>query len=208
MPIPSTIETAKEHLFSSVDEMTANGIPKIIQERLIRLRDMYNLWLQFPRKSDLEIVSTLQKRYDIKRSQAYEDVRIIKTLLGELNKSTKDYNRYKFSNMIDRTFDMAERIKDARAMGAAANYLGKYMQLDKEEARDRGYDKIIPQTFEPTDDPSSLGIKPIPNIREKIRDKIKQYWTDDIEDVKFEEAEFNEDDIFKVKPIVGDETVL
>lgn len=103
----------------------------------------------------------LEYRYKISKSSAYDDVRIIKRLLGDLAKTTKDYHRYKFCQMIDETFEMARRIKDARAMGAAANYYGKYTQLDKEDILDKGYDKIIVQPFEPTDDPTVLGIKPI-----------------------------------------------
>lgn len=63
------------------------------------------------------------------------------------------------------------------------------------------------QPFEPTDDPSVLGIKAIPNIREKIKSKIQQYWSEDIEDVEFEEVEFNEDEIFNTK-LKKDETIL
>ena len=207
MPVPATIDVCEKYLFADINEMTADGIPELIQQRLIRLRDMYNYWLQFPRKKDLEIVAELERRYQVGKSTAYEDIRIIKRLLGDLAKTTKDYHRYKFCQMIDETFDMAKRIKDARAMGSAANYYGKYTQLDKEDILDKGSDKIVVQPFEPTDDPPVLGIKPIPNIREKIKTKIQQYWSDDIEDVEFEEVEFNEDDIFKINP-QGDETVL
>lgn len=196
-----------KYLFTDVNEMSADGVPEVIQQRLLRLRDMYNFWLQFPRKKDLEIVGELELRYKVSKSTAYEDIRIIKRLLGDLAKTTKDYHRYKFCQMIDETFDMAKRTKDARAMGAAANYYGKYTQLDKEDILDKGYDKIVVQPFEPTDDPSVLGIKAIPNVREKIRNKIQQYWSEDIEDVEFEEVEFNEDEIFNTKP-KSDETVL
>ena len=206
MPVPATIEVCREHLFSDRDEMTQSNIPVVIQERLIRLRDMYNFWLNFPRKKDIEIVKELELRYKIQRSAAYEDVRIIKTLLGELNKATKDFHRWKVCGMIDEAYEMAKKIKDARAMVAAADKYGKYTQLDKEDLVDRGYDKIQVQPFEPTDDPSVIGIKPIPNIRQRIQDKIKQYWNDDIEDVDFEPVEYNEDDIFHPKK--SDEAVL
>ena len=56
MPVPATIDVCQKYLFADVSEMVADGIPELIQKRLIRLRDMYNLWLQFPRKKDLEIV--------------------------------------------------------------------------------------------------------------------------------------------------------
>lgn len=207
MPVPATIDMCSKYLFTDVNEMSADGVPEVIQQRLLRLRDMYNFWLQFPRKKDLEIVGELELRYKVSKSTAYEDIRIIKRLLGDLAKTTKDYHRYKFCQMIDETFDMAKRTKDARAMGAAANYYGKYTQLDKEDILDKGYDKIVVQPFEPTDDPSVLGIKAIPNVREKIKSKIQQYWSEDIEDVEFEEVEFNEDEIFNTKP-KSNETVL
>lgn len=207
MPVPATIDVCQKYLFSDLDEMSADGLPEVIQQRLLRLRDMYNFWLQFPRKKDLEIVAELELRYKVSKSTAYEDIRIIKRLLGDLAKTTKDYHRYKFCQMIDETYEMAKRIKDARAMGAAANYYGKYTQLDKEDILDKGYDKIVVQPFEPTDDPSVLGIKAIPNIREKIKSKIQQYWSEDIEDVEFEEIEFNEDEIFNTNT-KKDETIL
>ena len=53
MPVPATIEVCEKYLFADVNEMAADGIPELIQQRLIRLRDMYNYWLQFPRKKDL-----------------------------------------------------------------------------------------------------------------------------------------------------------
>lgn len=207
MPVPATIDVCQKYLFADLDEMSADGLPEVIQQRLLRLRDMYNFWLQFPRKKDLEIVAELELRYKVSKSTAYEDIRIIKRLLGDLAKTSKDYHRYKFCQMIDETYEMAKRIKDARAMGAAANYYAKYTQLDKEDLLDKGYDKIVVQPFEPTDDPSVLGIKAIPNIREKIKSKIQQYWSEDIEDVEFEEIEFNEDEIFNTKT-KKDETVL
>lgn len=205
MPLPATYDIAREHLFSSVDEMTAAHVPQLIQERLIRLRDMYNFWLQYPYLKDQEIVLELKKRYNLGKSAAYEDIRIIKYLLGDLNRATKDYHRFRFSQMISEAFDMGRRTKDARAMASAANFYGKYTQLDKDDERDLGYDKIVVQPFEPSNDPSILGIKPIPNIRQRIDQKIKQYMNEDIEDVTFEEVEFNEEDIFKPPTIKSDE---
>ena len=96
MPVPATIDMCSRYLFADVNEMTTDGVPEVIQQRLLRLRDMYNFWLQFPRKKDLEIVSELELRYKVSKSTAYEDIRIIKRLLGDLAKTTKDYHRYKF----------------------------------------------------------------------------------------------------------------
>lgn len=181
--------------------MKERNIPEVIQQRLLRLRDMYNYWLQYPRIREQEIVLELQKRYQIQKSAAYEDIRIIKYLLGDLNKATKDYHRYRFIQRNEESYEMAKRMKDARAMAACDNYYAKYMQLDKEDAKDMGYDKIVIQPFQPDSDPTILGIKPIPNIRQRIADKIKQYMNDDVQDIQFEDADFNEDDIFNPKKL-------
>jgi hypothetical protein len=144
----------------------------------------------------MEMAEEDMRRNGIGKSAAYEDVRILKKLLGNFAKTTKDYHRYKFTLMIDESFQMAKRTKDAKAMASAANFYAKYTQLDKEDSVERGYDQIVIQPFEPTDDPTVLGLKPIPNLREKIARKIKQYWTEDVEEVTFEDADFNEDKIF------------
>lgn len=202
MPIPAIIDTARIFLFADKDEMDRNGLPAVTQNHLIRLRDLYNFWLRFPKKTDREIVAELSSRYGLAKTQAYTDLRLIKAILGDFQKTTKDYHRYRFIEMCQEAYEVARNIKDARSMVAAADKYAKYTQLDKEDIVDRGYDQIVIQPFEPTDDPTVIGIKPVPNIREKIEKKLKQYWCEDIDDIQFEEVEHNEDDIFKPKPIV------
>lgn len=199
MPIPKTLEICKTSLFDDIDKMREKGVPVILQERILRLRDMYTLWVNFPSKKEQEIVAELIQRYGIHKSAAYEDVRIIKTLLGDLNKASKDFHRFQFNHMIRQAYDMAERRKDPRSMVAAADKYAKYNQLDKEDIRENPWEVIAVQPFEPTSDPSVLGIKPIPNIKEKIAQKLRQYWNEDIQDITYEEADFNPDDLFNPK---------
>lgn len=199
MPIPKTLEVCKSHLFDDRDKMEEHGVPLILQERIIRIRDMYTVWLNFPSKKELEIVSELIQRYGIQKSAAYDDVRIIKTLLGDLNKASKDFHRWQFNNMIRKAYEMAERRKNPDAMVKAADKYGKYNQLDKEDILDNPWETIQVQPFEPTSDPTVIGIKPIPNIKEKIAKKLKQYWNEDVEDVTFEEFDFQEESLFNIK---------
>lgn len=199
MPIPKTLEVCKSHLFDDRDKMEEHGVPLILQERIIRIRDMYTVWLNFPSKKELEIVSELIQRYGIQKSAAYDDVRIIKTLLGDLNKASKDFHRWQFNNMIRKAYEMAERRKNPDAMVKAADKYGKYNQLDKEDILDNPWETIQVQPFEPTSDPTVIGIKPIPNIKEKIAKKLKQYWNEDVEDATFEEFDFQEESLFNIK---------
>lgn len=195
--IPATLDVALEHLFSSIDEMQNAHIPEIIQKRILRIRDLYTFWLNYPNTKDVDIVRELRKRYGISQNIAYQDLRIIKTLLGEINKSSRDFYRYKFNKMIERAFEVADRKGDAKAMAAASAAYGKFNKLDKEDPQDLGYDKIIPQNFEITDDPTILGYKKIPDVKERINKIIKEMGQD-IQDVQYEEVEFNEEDIFKL----------
>lgn len=195
--IPATLDVALEHLFSSTDEMQNARIPEIIQKRILRIRDLYTFWVNYPNTKDVDIVRELRKRYGISQNIAYQDLRIIKTLLGEINKSSRDFYRYKFNKMIERAYEVADRKGDAKAMAAASAAYGKFNKLDKEDPQDLGYDKIIPQNFEITDDPSILGYKKIPDVKERINKIIKEMGQD-IQDVQYEEVEFNEEDIFKL----------
>ncbi len=199
------MDIAQRHLFDDRDRMLAEGIPLPTVERVIRLRDMYNYWLSFPSKKDKDIRQELIAR-GISMSQAYEDIRIIKSLLGEFQKTTKDYHRYRFLEMVRGSYERAAAKGDARSMVAAAAQYAKYTQLDKDDDRDKGYDRIVPQKFTFTDDPEVIGIKRVPDHREKIRKTKERYWNDDIVDIDFEEVDFNPDELFKPKPNVSQDS--
>ena len=190
------IEVAKVHLFDSVEQMNQARLPVAIQQRLLRLREIYSYWLQWPLTRDRDIAERIIREHGLGRTQAYQDIRIIKAILGEMHKTTKEYHRFKFLQMIEESYNMAKVNKDAKSMVAAADKYAKYTQLDKEDLIDRGFDKIIPQPMKPTDDPSVAGFKPVPNIRERIQKKIQSYWSEEVEDVEFEPVDFNADELF------------
>ena len=96
MPLPSIADAAQQYLFTDRDKMIRSGVPEATINHIIRIRDVYSYWLQFPQKKDREIVGELMRRGNIQRSAAYEDLRLIKQLLGDLNKVSKDYARYRF----------------------------------------------------------------------------------------------------------------
>ena len=198
MPLPSIVDTARDHLFADTWDMDRAGLPATTQEHLIRLRDLYNFWLCHPRTKDKEIVLKLQQDYKLGKSQAYADLSVLKALLGEFQKTSKDYHRYRFIEMINEAYEVARINKDAKAMAAAADKYAKYTQLDKEDEVNLAYDQIVVQSFVPTDDPSVAGFKPIPNLREVIRKKIAHYAQDYefIEEIELEEEDMNLDKIF------------
>ena len=200
------IEIAKVHLFDSVAQMDEAGLAAPMQERLLRLRDVYTYWLQQPLTRDRDIAKRIMSNYGVQRTQAYQDIRIIKIILGEVHKATKEYHRFKFLQMVEEAYELAKKQKDAKSMVAAADKYAKYTQLDKEDLIDRGFDKIAIQPMKPTDDPSVAGFKPVPNIRERIQKKIQSYWNEEVEDVDFEPVDFNADELFHPEKPDDDET--
>lgn len=198
--LPAILDTAKDFLFADVSKMVEAGLPEATRRHIIRLRDIYNYWLQFPMTNDRQLVDHIMQAYELQTTQAYADLRVVKALLGDLQKASKEYHRYRFIEMVNAAYEIARINRDAKSMVAAADKYAKYTQLDKEDLVDRGFDKIMIQPFKPTDDPSVAGFKPVPNIRERIQKKIASYWSEEIQEVEFESVEFNEDDIFKPKP--------
>lgn len=206
MPLPSIADAAQQYLFTDRDKMIRSGVPEATINHIIRIRDVYSYWLQFPQKKDREIVGELMRRGNIQRSAAYEDLRLIKQLLGDLNKVSKDYARYRFLQMVERAYEVAESSGDARSMVAAADKLGKYMGLAEADEVDKGYDKIPVQIFAVTDNPEVIGLKRLPNARDLIKAMKQKYWNEEIVDVEAEEVDYDIDSIFHPKPINGNGT--
>ena len=199
MALPKIIDIAHQHLFSDIDRMKRDGLPEPTVKHIVRLRDGYTYWLNFPSKRDRDIVAHLKQSHGIGDTAARDDLRLIKTLLGDMNKSTKDYHRYRFNQMIQRAYDKADAQNNTRDMVAAASQYAKYNQLDKEDERANIIDRVVPVVLRFTDNPEVIGIKPIPNIREKIKKMKEKYWAEETVDVDYEEIDAQLDDIFTPK---------
>jgi len=159
------------------------------RKMILRYNAAFTIWLNNPTITDRQMVTHLVKNYDIGKTQANQDIRNIKYLLGNVNNAAKEWQRYKVIYMIDEAYKIAKAAKNPIAMAALIDKLGKFTNLDKEDAKEKPWDQIIPQPFEPTSDPSVIGIKPIPNIREKMERMKKKYLEMiDIEDVPHEPA--------------------
>ncbi len=181
-----TYDICVQHLYDDVSKLTHLAPQQ--RDRLLRIRSGYTIMNEFPSKKDRDIILHLQNMFGIERSAAYEDLRIIKDLLGSINRQSKDWHRFKFNNMIQKAYDTAELKNDADSMVKAANTYGKYNQLDKEDAEKTPWDEIVPQMFEPTEDPTVLGIKPIANFKEK-QAAMKKKYEEQIEDVTYEDMD-------------------
>ena len=100
--------------------------------------------------------------------------------------------------MLLETYQMARKRKDTKTMERAATSYGKLNRVDLEDEQALPFDLIVVQPFTATQDPSVLGIKPIPNLDEKISSMIAKYRqeTIDIDDVEYEEADLEEGELW------------
>lgn len=112
----------------------------------------------------------------------------IRIIIGNVKQHSKDFIRYMFNEMIMNTIRKADAIDDLNAMNKALSTLAKYNRLDQIDTEAIDYEKIYVQPFEPTDDPSVIGLKPIPGLREKIAKLKEKYRLDDITDIQVIES--------------------
>ena len=197
MPTPSTLELCRTDLFTKEDELRER-YPQSVVDKVLRVREMYSWFISNPDSTDREFVVELLQRHDVSKVTAYSDLAVVKTLLPLLASSSRDFHRWRFNEMIMSTYKMAQKRKDTKTMERAAASYAKYNRVDLEDEQAVPYEMIVVQPFVATSDPSVLGIKPIPNIQKKISDMIAKYRAEtlDIEDVEFEEADLEFDNLF------------
>lgn len=197
MGTPNTLDVCRSDLFTKEEELRSR-YPAIIADRVLRLRDMYQWCVGNPDAKDRQFVEEHVCRFGLSRVAAYNDLGIIKALLPALATASRDFHRWRYNEMILETYQMARKRKDTKTMEKAASSYAKYNRVDLEDEQAVPYDQIVVQPFTATDDPSVLGIKPIPNIQEKISKMLDKYRAEslDIEDVDFEEADLEETSLF------------
>ena len=191
MSLPVNIDQYQLNLFSSVEEMRNNNVAEHIIVRLLRLRALYTFWLNFPMKTTREMVQQdMTMHPDIKQREAYDDIKLIKILIGNLEAESKEWHRHVFNRRTDEVFHQAMRDHDNRAAEKANADYAKYNRVGEIDPQPFDYDDIIPHQIEPTDDPTVIGIAPIKDLRGSIR-RLKKKLGADIQDAEF--IELNDD---------------
>ena len=165
------------------------------------MRALYNWIISNPDCKDKEFVDEAISRYGICKTLAYDDLKIIKSVLPNITQASRDYHRWKYNEMILETYQMAKKRKDTKTMERAATSYAKFNNVNVEDEQSVPYDMIVVQPFTATQDPSVLGIKPIPNIEKKIAELIDKYRVDciDIDDIEYEEPDIMYDDFEEIQ---------
>ena len=197
MAYPNALELCRSDLFTKEDELR-QAYPQLLVDKVLRVRDMYNWCIANPDAKDRQFVEQELSRYDISKVVAYSDLAIVKTLLPTLASASRDFHRWRYNEMILETYQMAKKRKDTKTMEKAASSYAKYNRIDLEDEQAVPYEMIVVQPFTATSDPTVLGIKPIPNINDKIKAMLNKYRAEtiDIEDITYEEADLEEESLF------------
>ena len=176
------LNTVEQYLFSSVEELQKAKIPQPQRDRLFRLREMYFFWREHPRMAERDVVAEIRRRYKLGLSSAYEDVRLIKMVVGKMTQTPIEYHRWQFLAKFDQTWEMAVLKQDTRTMERLLNTYGKYTRLGEDEKENIPYSDIIPPFLEITTDATVAGFKPLPNARE-IAAKLEKRYIQEIEQI-------------------------
>ena len=192
-----TVEICRVDLFTAQDELQRRYTDDVV-ERILRIREEYNWFIANPDAKDRQFIENAVSRFGVHKSMAYRDLGVIKALLPHLAQASRDFHRYRYNEMILETYQMAKKRKDTKTMEKAASSYAKYNRVDLEDEQAVPYDMIVVQPFTATDDPSVLGIKPMPRLQERIQELLHKYQAEniDIEDIEFEEADLEENVLF------------
>ena len=197
MPLPAIIDVASHDLFTPEAELRTKYVEAQVAH-VLRLREMYNWYLSNPDAHDRQFIDECRSRYQLSKSQSYEDLALIKRLLPALSTASRDFHRWKANEMLLETYRMAKARKDTKTMEKAASSYAKYNRVDLEDEQAVPYDDIVVQPFTATTDPTVLGLVPIPNLQKRIDALLKERSGEsrDIEDITYEEADLEEDELF------------
>ena len=200
MPFPAVQDVVTTDFFTAEDELR-KLFPAASVERVLRLRELYNWVISNPDCKDKEFVDVAIGRFGISKTLAYDDLKIIKSVLPNITQASRDYHRWKYNEMILETYQMAKKRKDTKTMERAATSYAKFNNVNVEDEQSVPYDMIVVQPFTATDDPTVLGIKPIPNIEKVISDMIEKYRAEslDIDDIEYEDADIQWTDYEEVR---------
>ena len=183
MPNRDTLEICRLDLFSSQEELDERYTEDVVA-RILRIREEYNWFIANPDAKDRQFIENAVSRFGIHKSMAYRDLGVVKALLPHLAQASRDFHRYRYNEMILETYQMAKKRKDTKTMEKAASSYAKFNRVDLEDEQAVPYDMIVVQPFTATDDPSVLGIKPMPRLQERIQELL------------FEEADLEESTLF------------
>lgn len=166
------------------------------KELLERIQTTYSFWLDKPTLTDANIRDYIMVNFGLSRSKAYEQISLLKMLLGSVPQASKEFYRYKANYILDQAHAAAIAGNDrkAKALTKIAEAIAYNNRTNEQEDVGLPFDEIVPKDQSFTTDPAVLGIVPQPGLREKANRLLKKY-EEDFELDGREYDEYQEDNI-------------
>lgn len=166
------------------------------RELLERIQTTYSFWLDKPTLTDANIRDYIMVNFGLSRSKAYEQISLLKMLLGSVPQASKEFYRYKANYILDQAHAAAIAGNDrkAKALTKIAEAIAYNNRTNEQEDIGLPFDEIVPKDQSFTTDPAVLGIVPQPGLREKANRLLKKY-EEDFELDGREYDEYQEDNI-------------
>lgn len=166
------------------------------RELLERIQTTYSFWLDKPTLTDANIRDYIMVNFGLSRSKAYEQISLLKMLLGSVPQASKEFYRYKANYILDQAHAAAIAGNDrkAKALTKIAEAIAYNNRTNEQEDVGLPFDEIVPKDQSFTTDPAVLGIVPQPGLREKANRLLKKY-EEDFELDGREYDEYQEDNI-------------
>jgi hypothetical protein len=167
----TSIEKYHAYLFEDREEVEKR-LSNLELIRFQRIKQTFVHWLEFPELTDKKIRDFLMVEFDLETSQAYRDISVLKQLLGNVRNASKEWHRYTVIEMLKESYLLAKEQMDPKAMAIAADKLGKYNNLDKENPDTPDWSDFEPQNVEIVDDVTILDLEKLPKEEEqRLREK-------------------------------------
>lgn len=178
MPLPANLDEYTRYIVMNDDELKEERISTAIIQRLHRLRGLYAYWLQFPDKFERDILQQDIALFGVGRAQAYDDVRLVQIILGNMQQANRNFMRWKINQDLERDLKEARRQGDYRSVASLEKVRVLNNRTDKEDEPQTDYDRIPLFGVVMTSNPSVLKIEGYDNeaaLRKDIYVLNKKY---------------------------------
>lgn len=178
MPLPANLDEYTRYIVMNDDELKEERISTAIIQRLHRLRGLYAYWLQFPDKFERDILQQDIALFGVGRAQAYDDVRLVQIILGNMQQANRNFMRWKINQDLERDLKEARRQGDYRSVASLEKVRVLNNRTDKEDDPQTDYDRIPLFGVVMTSNPSVLKIEGYDNeaaLRKDIYVLNKKY---------------------------------
>lgn len=146
-----TINKIEQNLFKSKE----NFVVKMTEAEhniMLRYQAAFIYWNDHPDHTDTQIANYLMDNFDISHSQAFRDIPIIERLLGSVKKSSKEWTRYRVTQLAFADHQQAIADKQFTSAAILLDKIIKSNKLDQPDSENFDWDEIKNPDLEPSND--------------------------------------------------------